>query len=605
VGPSSVAPLPDEPERSAPRAVRTLEADLATPGPITDEGPATSNGMPGDVPAGSETGRADAAAGIAAAGIDAAGIDAAGGIGGAGADSGGELDWSGLPGPVRGRLAELAAAALGGMEAVDVPPGLRHVARFAPAKRAKLGGSALVGALARSGPFRLAVVGWARENRPDALNPDCPEPAAATAAAALIDPGKVGRLAPEVSAAVEAGRLRAERDAAVTAGQRLGEELERLKATLAKVTGSVEGVRGEQEAELDRLRARLREQGVKVRRAVDAANAARDELTEATTRAAAELAAAHAERDRERERADNERRRAVRAEQDAEVARQAAREARQADEVRLQLLVDTLAGAVTGLRRELALGDRFADPGMRADTGWQAGPGPGAGHSRRRDGSRRRGERTRRGTPGHHGGAASPGPEAAAHGPAASPDPQTGGTGGTGDGWDDWDGQGRSGPRGPRPADLVRGASRPGPAAGRVESPAALDRLLALPTVHLVVDGYNVTKTGYPELTLSQQRDRLAQQMSALVARTGAEVTVVFDGAGVVAVPSTSPRGVRVLFSDPGVLADDVIRALVAAEPEGRPVVVVTSDRAVADSVRRRGAHPVPSAVLIARLNRI
>jgi hypothetical protein len=52
------------------------------------------------------------------------------------------------------------------------------------------------------------------------------------------------------------------------------------------------------------------------------------------------------------------------------------------------------------------------------------------------------------------------------------------------------------------------------------------------------------------------------------------------------------------------VLADDVIRALVTAEPEGRPVVVVTSDRAVADSVRRRGAHPVPSAVLLARLGR-
>ena len=60
----------------------------------------------------------------------------------------------------------------------------------------------------------------------------------------------------------------------------------------------------------------------------------------------------------------------------------------------------------------------------------------------------------------------------------------------------------------------------------------------------------------------------------------------------------------RVLFSDAGVLADDVIRDLVAAEPQGRPVVVATSDRAVADSVRRRGAHAVPSAVLLGRLVR-
>ena len=50
---------------------------------------------------------------------------------------------------------------------------------------------------------------------------------------------------------------------------------------------------------------------------------------------------------------------------------------------------------------------------------------------------------------------------------------------------------------------------------------------------------------------------------------------MVFDGAGVVAAPTRGSRGVRVLFSDPGVLADDVIRALVAAEPQGRPVVVV------------------------------
>ena len=150
---------------------------------------------------------------------------------------------------------------------------------------------------------------------------------------------------------------------------------------------------------------------------------------------------------------------------------------------------------------------------------------------------------------------------------------------------------------------LVIGASQG--AVGRVEDPAALDRLLALPAVHLVVDGYNVTKTGYPELSLSDQRDRLVHQLAVLAARTGAEVTLVFDGAGVVAVPAAAPRGVRVLFSDPGVLADDVIRALVTAEPEGRPVVVVTSDRAVADSVRRRGAHPVPSAVLLARLGRV
>jgi predicted RNA-binding protein with PIN domain len=123
--------------------------------------------------------------------------------------------------------------------------------------------------------------------------------------------------------------------------------------------------------------------------------------------------------------------------------------------------------------------------------------------------------------------------------------------------------------------------------------------------VHLIVDGYNVSKTGYPELPLADQRTRLVGQLAALAARTGVEVTVVFDGAGVVSAPTRGSRGVRVLFSDAGVPADDVIRDLVAAEPQGRPVVVGTSDRAVVASVRTCGAYAVPSSVLLGRLVRV
>ena len=47
-----------------------------------------------------------------------------------------------------------------------------------------------------------------------------------------------------------------------------------------------------------------------------------------------------------------------------------------------------------------------------------------------------------------------------------------------------------------------------------------------------------------------------------------------------------------------------VIRALVAAEPQGRPVVVATSDKAVVTSVCAQGAHSVPSRVLLQRLAR-
>ncbi|WP_026421457.1 NYN domain-containing protein [Actinokineospora inagensis] len=426
------------------------------------------------------------------------------------------VEWSGLPEPVRGRLAELGAVAVGALPKVDVPQQLRAVARFAPAKRARLGGAAILAGLRDVPGFRTAVVEWCREHKPAALDLGGDDPVAVAAAAVLLGEESAVHYLELVSRRASDSSLRAERDTAVTRLRKVEVELAKAQAELAESAGLADRVRAESEAELERLRKRLREQGARLREAKDAAAAAEAAANLVQTKVKADLAALTDQRDRERDRAENERARAARAEADADIARQSAREARQADEVRLALLVDTLDGAVTGLRRELALG----------------------------------------------GG-------------------------------------------GPRPADLVRGATAAQGVVGRVEDPAALERLLALPAVHVVVDGYNVTKTGYPELSLADQRERLIRQLASLAARTSAEVTLVFDGAGVVAVPVAAPRGVRVLFSDPGVLADDVIKALVTAEPEGRPVVVVTSDRAVADAVRRRGAHPVPSAVLLARLGRV
>ncbi|MEV7086631.1 NYN domain-containing protein [Streptomyces sp. NPDC093085] len=168
-------------------------------------------------------------------------------------------------------------------------------------------------------------------------------------------------------------------------------------------------------------------------------------------------------------------------------------------------------------------------------------------------------------------------------------------------------------PAASRPADLVD-AERPGrmspkDVAARALSemdPALLDQLLALPQAHLIVDGYNVTKTGYPTMPLEKQRLRLLGGLAMLAAQTGAEMTCVFDGAELAApVLLAPPRGVRVLFSKPGVTADELIRQLVRAEPPGRPVVVASTDREVADGVARAGARPVASALLLKRLSRV
>lgn len=158
-----------------------------------------------------------------------------------------------------------------------------------------------------------------------------------------------------------------------------------------------------------------------------------------------------------------------------------------------------------------------------------------------------------------------------------------------------------------RPADSVA-ANRPRPRgigarAGRSlsdQDPELLDKLLRLPQVHLVVDGYNVTKSGYPDLPLADQRTRLIGGLAGLAARTKAEVTCAFDGANVSpGVDAPTPRGVRVLFSAPGETADELIVRLVRAEPPGRPVVVVTSDQEIVDAVRRAGARPAASALLL------
>ncbi|EID53157.1 NYN domain-containing protein [Saccharomonospora xinjiangensis] len=431
------------------------------------------------------------------------------------AESSEPVDWLGLPEPVRERVAELSAAALGRLPGDDVPRQLRPVARFAPAKRARLGGSALLTALRDSTRFRTAVLEWLREHRVDALNPNDEDAVAAAAAAVLLGESSASSRVRLVARHTEASALRAERDAAVARVRRLEEEIGRLRAELDDARAAVERARTEREDEVVKLRGRLREQGVVVREAKDAAAEAVAARERVEAERDAEIEALTARWERERQKAEAERAMAERAMAEAEAARQSAREARDADEVRLSMLLDTLSGAVDGLRRELSVG---------------------------------------------------------------------------------------STPR--RPADTVRGANA-GRRGGRVSEPRTLDTLLALPGVHVIVDGYNITKTGYPELSLAEQRQRLVRQLGALAARTRAEITVVFDGADVTSIPAAGPRNVRVLFSDPGVLADDVIRTLVRSEPHGRPMVVATSDQAVVASVCSSGAHAVPAAVLLTRLGRV
>jgi predicted RNA-binding protein with PIN domain len=416
--------------------------------------------------------------------------------------------------PARAQVIGLAADILGRLPAEEVPSALRAIARFAPAKRQRLGGVALAAALDSDDSFREKVA--------DAIAKASPELTAAvregtsTAAADPIDIAVIAYLTRpqgwrDVLTAANS-RWTAERGATAVRSdevERLRRELAELRAQVrgepARVREALAAAGAAAEAELAALRRSLRDRTRELRAAERDRAAARESEAELRNRVDA-LAAAH-DAELRRHRA-----RHAEAERAAEAARRDLRTERDVDEARLWLLIDTLVQAATGVRRELSLS-----------------------------------------------------------------------------------------PPAVRPADTVASA---GETTGRraADDPAALDRLLALPNVHVVIDGYNVTKTGYGELSLAEQRTRLVGALAPLVAQSGAEVTVAFDGGAKPPAQPPTPRGVRVLFSAADEIADDLIRRLVAAEPSGRPVVVVTSDRQVILDTARDGAWSVPSAVLLARL---
>jgi predicted RNA-binding protein with PIN domain len=134
----------------------------------------------------------------------------------------------------------------------------------------------------------------------------------------------------------------------------------------------------------------------------------------------------------------------------------------------------------------------------------------------------------------------------------------------------------------------------------------AAEHLLRTPGAVLVVDGYNVTMAGWPELGAADQRRRLVVALSDLAARTATRVEVVFDGAEVepLSIPRVARQLVRVRFSEPGVEADDVVIDLVSRIPASTPVVVASSDKRVRAGARRGGANLLHARQLVAVLRR-
>jgi predicted RNA-binding protein with PIN domain len=138
------------------------------------------------------------------------------------------------------------------------------------------------------------------------------------------------------------------------------------------------------------------------------------------------------------------------------------------------------------------------------------------------------------------------------------------------------------------------------------DSIEAVEHLLRAPGLLLLVDGYNVTMTGWPELPVGEQRRRLLGALGETAARTGTEVDVVFDGADVepLSAPHQVRQLVRVRFSPPRVEADDVLLELLEQLPPARPVAVASSDNRVRDGARRLGANLIHARQLADLLRR-
>jgi predicted RNA-binding protein with PIN domain len=143
---------------------------------------------------------------------------------------------------------------------------------------------------------------------------------------------------------------------------------------------------------------------------------------------------------------------------------------------------------------------------------------------------------------------------------------------------------------------------------GRLEDdPETLDEWMSEHDVHLLVDGYNVTKArgGYGRLELAGQRQRLVQDLERLARRKHVRATIVFDGSLLPPGTARRHRGkqVEVHYSKPPASGDDHLVALLSDLPP-EPVIVATDDRELQERVRRLGATVALSAQLLNLMRR-
>ncbi|HYA13945.1 MAG TPA: NYN domain-containing protein [Syntrophales bacterium] len=118
--------------------------------------------------------------------------------------------------------------------------------------------------------------------------------------------------------------------------------------------------------------------------------------------------------------------------------------------------------------------------------------------------------------------------------------------------------------------------------------------------MHILIDGYNLIRQSdslrrHERLSLEEGRRALIRFMAGYRKQKGHKVTVVFDGweNGPIEEERDRQGGIDIIYSRRGEKADDVIKRYV--ERPGEEIIVVTSDRGIADFVIRRGVTAISS----------
>jgi predicted RNA-binding protein with PIN domain len=134
------------------------------------------------------------------------------------------------------------------------------------------------------------------------------------------------------------------------------------------------------------------------------------------------------------------------------------------------------------------------------------------------------------------------------------------------------------------------------------DDPKSLARWLRTERVCLLIDGYNVSKSGggFAHLSLEDQRKRVIDVASRLARKNDLTPIVVFDGAETPPRLSRRPPGPVLVEYSTGEIADDHLIARLADVPVDNPVVFVTDDRELQRRAAALGATIATTSQLLA-----